>query len=480
MDAPKRVLILSTSAGSGHVAAASALEQVFRTIRGIEVRNQDALELSSDTLRATYDNAYQRMVKDYPWLVGWWYDLQNEPFRGSQMRVLWDRLNAEPLVRLIKSYDPHITVCTHFMPAGIIAQLMARQELQTTLAIVTTDYEFQGMWLSPMFHHYFVALEETKVHVVSLGIPPEHITVSGIPVSPAFSQAVARAVVLQQYALRDDAPIILLSAGSAGATSARLVVEQLLQLTCDAQTIVVCGKNDELRREIEALVANDLPHFRVLGYTADMPNLMRVASLFIGKPGGLTAAECMAARLPMVIIEPIPGQEERNSHHLLEEGAAIRCNELTTVAYKVDRLLGDAKRLAEMRANTARLARPDAAQVIVGTLLGEHLLPHRIDRAERQQIVSVARGEATMEPPPTSRIALLNEATGVPLGTISEAQFQVLADRLTRESDAIDNYYINAATIDVLAAHGADQELLDMLRRAIAATGEAEVRWVRQ
>jgi processive 1,2-diacylglycerol beta-glucosyltransferase len=483
MNEIRRVLLLSTSVGSGHVAAAAAIEQALHGAPGVEVRNQDALELASDTLRATYSDMYFRLVKDYPWLVGWWYDLQNEPFKGGQLRVVWEQLNAEPLIRLIREYDPDITICTHFMPAGIIAQLMARGELHTTLGIVMTDYEFQGMWLSPLFHHYFVPLDETKVHLMSLGIPEAHITVSGIPVDPVFSRPFDHAAVLTTYALRDDTPTLLVSAGAAGITSAPKIVEQLLRLQSDAQIVVVCGKNESLRREIDVLVAPQAERFRVLGYTKDMPSLLRVATLFIGKPGGLTSAECMAAGLPMVIIEPIPGQEERNSDHLLEEGAAIRCNQMTTMAFKIDRLLGDPKRLAHMRANTARLARADAAQTIVDTLLSADLAPHAIGRAERHQIVSAARGELPSERPaerPRGLINLYNDQTGVLLGTIDEVQFQVLTNQLEREGEADDDYYINQATIELLGERGADPALLDMLRAAVADNGEAEVRWLRQ
>jgi processive 1,2-diacylglycerol beta-glucosyltransferase len=346
-----------------------------------------------------------------------------------------------------------------------------------------TDYEFQGMWLSPLFHHYFVPLDETKAHLMSMGIPEEHITVSGIPVDPVFSQPFDRGAVLATYALHDDRPTLLVSAGAAGSSSASKIVEQLLRLESNAQIVVVCGKNEALRREIDMLVAPQAERFRVLGYTNDMPSLMRVATLFLGKPGGLTSAECMAARLPMVIIEPIPGQEERNSDHLLEEGAAIRCNQITTLAFKIDRLLAEPERLAQMRANTARLAHADAAQTIVDTLRSAHLAPHAISAAERHQIVSAARGELPSERPaerPRGLINLYNDQTGVLLGTIDERQFQVLINQLEREGENDDDYYINQATIELLGEHGADPALLDMLRAALADTGEAEVRWLRQ
>ena len=124
------------------------------------------------------------------------------------------------------------------------------------------------------------------------------------------------------------------------------------------QAVVVCGHNDDLKREIDAAVRPRQERYKVLGFTKDMGNLMRAATLFVGKPGGLSSSECMAAGLPMILIKPIPGQEVRNSDFLLEEGAAVRCNYDTTVGFKIDTLLADPERIAQMAASARRLGRP--------------------------------------------------------------------------------------------------------------------------
>lgn len=108
----------------------------------------------------------------------------------------------------------------------------------------------------------------------------------------------------------------------------------------------------------------------MVGYTTAMDEYMAAADLLVGKPGRLTTAEALARGLPMVIVNPIPGQEERNADHLLEEGVAIRCNNLPVLAWKLDRLLDDPARLAAMRANVRRPARPHAARRVVDTILG--------------------------------------------------------------------------------------------------------------
>lgn len=485
-----RVLILSASVGSGHKSAAAAVEQAFSAHPGLEVRNLDALKFTTRLYQMASTDAYFSLVKGSPWAVGWLYDRNDEPFRNEQgIAHLLSMLNGQPLVEYIEDYDPDITVCTHFMPAGVVAQLLLEGRLSTTLAIVTTDYDFQGMWLSRTFSRYFVALEQTKVHLAALGIDPERITVSGIPVTAALAAPFDPAAVRARYSLEEDVPTILVSAGALGGGPAREIVAQIMRMETPVQAVVVCGHNQILRKEVVAQVGDQIGRFRVLGFTSEMPDLMRVASIFVGKPGGLSTAECMAAGLPMCVIEPIPGQEERNSDHLLENGAAIRCRESTTIAYKLDRIFQEPGRLEAMRLATARLGRPDAAEVVVETLLRERTEPIKFSRSERRQIIAAARGEQEIGalgvedlppvPLPLPEVALYHDDTGVLIGTISLDGLQFLVDQLEEESEHDDTYYIDGPTVDYLAERGAGEALLAVLRGALSDRDQSEVRFVR-
>jgi processive 1,2-diacylglycerol beta-glucosyltransferase len=136
---------------------------------------------------------------------------------------------------------------------------------------------------------------------------------------------------------------------------------------------VICGRSAALKRRLDELAAARPPHLspalHVVGYTTEMDEYMAAADLLVGKPGGLTSSEALARGLALVIVHPIPGQEERNADHLLEAGVAIRCNNLPALTWKIDRLLDDPARLAAMRTNARRLARPHAARDIAMTLL---------------------------------------------------------------------------------------------------------------
>ena len=377
---------MSVSAGAGHIKAAAALEKTFgEDARVGQVINQDALIYTNKLFRDFYSRFYTSLVDSAPNFLGWWYKTSDEPWRTDAMRHMIDRLNTRPLVRFIREFDPDITVCTHFMPAGIISHLIATGQLQARLSIVVTDFDFHAMWLSRSFQRYFVALDETKAYLEMLGLPPERITVSGIPVDAAFAGPIDRIEECRHRGLNPEHPILLLSAGASGLGSVEFMVERLKALEPRVQGIVVCGRNGDLKQRVEHLVRDSGDRFRVLGYTDDMPALMRVADLLISKPGGMTSAEALAAGLPMCIVNPIPGQEERNSDHLLEEGIAVKCNDLGTLTFKIQRLLNDPKRLDAMRARALNFAKPQAAKMVVNTLLDEsqNVPPLSLSRRQR-------------------------------------------------------------------------------------------------
>jgi len=474
----QRVLILSASIGTGHTVAASALEDAFHRQSTAQVVNQDVLELTNEAYTTLSADAYLLVAKRMPWVLGWMYDVNDVPSE-QPLRKLWDLLNTQPVVRFIKDYQPHVCVCTHFTPAGIIAQLIAMGQLDTSLAVVTTDYDFQSMWLSQTFNRYFVARDESKARLIDLGVVANRITVSGIPVRSEFGEPVDRDAVLANYELRADLPVIVVSAGAVGAGPAQAIVAQIMNMQHAVQCVVICGTNQRLRQAVEALTFPHAARFRVLGFTTDMPNLVRVATLFVGKPGGLTASECMAAGTPMVIVTPIPGQEERNADYLLEEGAAVRCNDLDIIDYKLDRLLRDPGRLDQLRRNARRVGRPDAAQVIATTALADRGAPAHFEwpavrpatRSSGGWVAARRRWNAA----PTA-IDLYDDERGVQLGTVTTTQFRALR-RVLPDFDL----HTGTATLTLehvarLRALGADPQVCDTIAARIARFGSLRIR----
>ena len=370
----KKVLILSASAGAGHVRAAQAIEQAFMEMSAAEeVKHVDALEYTTKIFKNIASKAYIDLVNKAPHMLGWFYDVMDKPWKNERLMLAIDMLNTQPLVRLINKYQPDLAVCTHFTPADMISWLKEKKALTCPLAVVVTDFDIHANWLCRYCDRYFVALDETGVHLGKLGIPADRITVSGIPVDPVFARRKDKAAMRLKLGLREDMTTILVSAGGFGVGPVENLITALLDLQHEAQIVAICGKSEELKGRLEQIAARN-PHKRrvsisVVGYTTAMDEYMAAADIMVGKTGGLTTSEALARGLIIVVVNPIPGQEERNADHLLEEGAAIRCNNLPTIAYKIDCLLDNPSRMRAMKKNIRRLARPRAAYDVVSKLI---------------------------------------------------------------------------------------------------------------
>lgn len=369
-----KVLILSATSGAGHVRAGEALERAFiETAAAREVRHVDTLEYTNKLFRHLYSKAYIDMVNRAPEMMGWLYDQFDKPWKNERRRLAFDKLNTRPFVKMLREYQPEIIVCTHFLPSEIISWLKAKKRLASRQAIVVTDFDVHAMWLCHHYEHYFVAMDETRAHLATLGIAAQKITATGIPIDPVFSRKKDKIEMRRKHGLADDRVTILVSAGGFGVGPVEHLITSLADLRHRAQIIVICGRNEELKKRAERAARAAAAHsvdFRIMGFTTEMDELMAASDILLGKPGGLTTSEALASGLVFVIVNPIPGQEERNADHLLEQGAAIRCNNLPVLAYKIDRLLDNESRFETMRKNVERMARPRAAFEIVETLAG--------------------------------------------------------------------------------------------------------------
>ncbi len=368
-----KVLILSARVGAGHIRAAQAIQKAFVESGATEsVHYVETLDYANPLFRRLYTKAYVDTVNTMPALYGFYYDEREKRAKHDLLRPAFSRLNTRPLIKLLEKHQPDMTVCTHFMPAEIISWLVREEKLATRQAIVVTDFDIHVQWLCPSPAHYFVAIDEARANLEALGVPPTAITVSGIPIDPVFSQPKDSNAMRDKHGLRRDAIVILISAGGFGMGQVEEVLASLLQLRHPAEIIAVCGRNEELKARVDRL-AGDVPAasrvtLKVVSYTTAMDEYMTASDFVVGKPGGLTMSEALACGKVFVVVNPIPGQEERNADHLLEEGAAIRCNNLPVLAYKIDRLLDEPERHKSMRENVRRLARPRAAYEIVAKL----------------------------------------------------------------------------------------------------------------
>jgi processive 1,2-diacylglycerol beta-glucosyltransferase len=368
----QRILVLSASVGGGHLRAAEAVELALKQLRPqAHVRNVDVLQLTNRFFRRVYSKyLYLDLVNKAPHVLGYFYDLLDQPSRsganrGDRLRRALQGLNLGPFVKFLHSEPWDLVINTHFLPAEMIAQLRRKDKIDVPQVTVTTDFETHRLWVNQPCERYFTATDEGAVYLRSWGVPAADVRATGIPIHPVFAEPKDRAALLARHGLGADRPVVLQLAGGFGVGPIEKLFRSLLDVEVPLQVVTVAGRNEKLKGLLQQVEVPGRHRVQVIGFTKQIDELMAVADLVVSKPGGLTTSEALASGTPMVVVNPIPGQESRNSDFLLENGAAIKVNNAATLAYKVTALLNEPARLQRLRDNARRVARPRAAFEVV-------------------------------------------------------------------------------------------------------------------
>jgi processive 1,2-diacylglycerol beta-glucosyltransferase len=382
-----RILILTASVGAGHLRAAEAVELALKE-RAPEalVRNVDLMTCATAAFRRVYAKWYLDLVGKAPHLLGYFYDLTDRApspkDRRDQFRLLIERANLtrfNPVLAGAETGGWDIVVNTHFLPAEIIARLRQKKKWPANPTTgkfvpqytVVTDFDAHGLWANDPTDRYFVATEEAAISLGRWGVAREIVTITGIPIHPVFAREKSPKACREKHGLSQDRPVVLLLAGGFGVGPIEQLVEAALKVEKPIHCAVVCGKNEELKKKLAKVKPPARHKTTIIGFTKEMDELMAAADLVVSKPGGLTTSEILARGAAMAIVNPIPGQESRNSDFLLEHGAAIKINSAAVLPYKLERLLEDEKgsKLAALRANAKGLGHPNAAYDVAEAVL---------------------------------------------------------------------------------------------------------------
>lgn len=362
----RRILVLSASVGAGHLRAAEAVELALRRLDPTAtVQNLDVLELTNTAFRRLYGRAYLDLVNRAPQVLGYFYDLLDQApsprHRRDRLRLLVEKLNLRRLLKFLRAEQWDVIVNTHFLPAEMIAALRRQGEIGTPQLTATTDFETHRLWVNQPCDRYFTATEEGAAYLRHWGVPAGDVVVTGIPIHPAFSEPKDQSECRRRFGLADDRPVVLQLAGGFGVGPIEQLFRAILDIETPLELVTVTGRNEELKTRLAAIEPPPRHSAHVLGFTTEMDSLLAAADLVVSKPGGLTTSEALARGTPMAIVNPIPGQESRNSDFLLENGAAVKINNVATLPYKLGQLLAAPDRLAALTANAKRLGRPQAA-----------------------------------------------------------------------------------------------------------------------
>ena len=366
-----KILILHASVGTGHKTAAQALEKAFR-LRGVDkVWVQDTLDYGSGLFRRLYADLYIELSEKTPDLWGFAYHESNREQNRFErdLRQLYSRIGVYKIDEL-KELRPDAIICTHFLPIDAAMNSLAPSNLRAPVYCVVTDFVGHPFWAHPEVAGTFVGNAMTRDMLVSHGVPAEKLHITGIPVDPAIAKSKDPAAIRRQRDLPDGAVITLI--GSAiDDEHVRMIVAGLLERDVTGGLFVVAGRNAGLQNRLADLQGTENLKLFVLGFVDYLDDLIAASDLVISKSGGLITSEVMARGTPLLVIDPIQGQEEFNADYVVATGVGVQSRLPESVPYMVESLVNDPLRLAALRERARQHGRPQAAFDIADFVLQE-------------------------------------------------------------------------------------------------------------
>lgn len=374
----KKILIFYASYGGGHLSAANSIKECLETnYTNIQIEVIDCIRYINRMLNKVTTGAYNEMAKDIPNLWG-------KVYAGSQKGLLssvskeTNKLMARKLFKLIIEYKPDLIISTHPFSTQMVSYLKRKGYLNCELATILTDFSMHTQWLvgHEYGNYFFVANDKMREQLINYGVKENKIYVTGIPLSSKFKRKIDNKETFKLFNLNPEKKTILFFGGGEfglGKEKTVQILDALIRSIPEYQIVAISGKNEKMKKKFEEVVKyeNAEERVRVLEFTDKVPELMRISTMVVTKPGGLTTSESLASGLPMLVISPIPGQEEENAQFLEEKGVGIWIKKDQNPDEIIKNLFNDEDKINQMREKVKELAKKDSTENICKILLGE-------------------------------------------------------------------------------------------------------------
>lgn len=370
------ILIFYASYGGGHLNAAKSIhEYILEHYKDNELELIDCMKYVNKTVEKVTTAAYRETAKKAPWVWGRIYnDSQKAPLAHLSSRA--NKIMAIKLLKLLREKKPDLIISTHPFSSQMCSYLKRKGKITAKIATIMTDFAPHLQWLvgSDFTNYFFVANDKMRDYLISSHIPSNKVFVTGIPLSNRFLQKYDRKEILDSYQLEDGKRNILFFGGGEfglGKSRTFALFDSLIQTSQDIQIIAIAGKNEKMKTKFNEIVEKNkaTKRVKVLSFTEQIPELMSISDLVVTKPGGMTTTESLASGLPMLIINPIPGQEEENAEFLENKGAGIWLKKEDVFSEIFHNLFSEPNKLNEMKKNALLIGHPNSTKDICDVLL---------------------------------------------------------------------------------------------------------------
>jgi processive 1,2-diacylglycerol beta-glucosyltransferase len=364
-----KVLLIHATIGWGHKRAAMALAEAFQE-RGVETDVRDLLDFVPWPLSRIYPNAYSFLVSRSRPLWRLFYKMNDWPKSPYTPATYWtQKWQFTKLRSFLETNDYSCIVSTHFTPSALLLDWRKTFGWDRKIYSVVTDFISHRCWRRDGLDHYFVATQEVQDQLVDAGFLRERITVTGIPISTAFSHPLDREVCRKEWKIDPAEKLILVLSSGLNPKKTRAMIQDLRDVPGNIRYLVSAGKDSPREQFVKDCCKED-PRFSVFGFSPRIAEMMRAADVLISKPGGLTVSEALSFGLPQILFSPIPGQEEANADYVTQKGAGL-CIEAKRGEFKkaLMTLLENSQAIDQTKSAALNLGKPEAASFIVNFIL---------------------------------------------------------------------------------------------------------------
>ncbi|MFH1868427.1 MAG: glycosyltransferase [Candidatus Omnitrophota bacterium] len=371
MLSTKKVLLLYISILSGHHRAAMAIERALKFLDpDVQVFSINSFNYTNPILERVINRVYMGIIKKTPEVWEYLYDNPKIVKNTQNLKELIHRHNSSKMKGLIEDFKPDVIACTQAFPCGMVADYKSTFSENIPLVGVLTDFCPHSYWIYESVDCYVVASYDAKSKLLENGVSQEKIFVYGIPIDISFMEKLDAQPIFDRHGLKSDIKTVLVMGGSSGYGPIKRIVAALDRINTNIQIIIVTGTNANLYSHFNRRIGKFRNKVLVSGYSNNINELMTISDLIVTKPGGLTVSEALSKSLPIVIVNPIPGQEAKNTQFLTQNRAAVRADNEEELAVLVENIFRMPSKLKAMKEQAASLGKPSSALNIAKLILG--------------------------------------------------------------------------------------------------------------
>jgi len=360
-----KILVIHATAGAGHKKAAEAVFHGLQAREGFDARLVDALDYTNPFFKRSYPSSYAFLVTRLSWAWGFFFGVLDIPWMQPfvhLVRRLYNGLNAQALQKFLVQEKFDAVITTQFLSAEVCAYLKRRGKISSKVICVVTDFDVHRIWVNRGIDVYTAACEYTKDKLIALGVPSDKVFITGIPTDAKFAVHPDVIALKKKLGVKDGILTVLIATGSFGMGP----IEELMKELGNYQLLIVCGHNHDLYEYLRPLAP---PNTHVLGLVDNMDELMAVSDVMVTKPGGLSIAEALVKKLPMLFFSAIPGQETNNikvlsSYEVVSEAQSS----LPQIAQTIHEWSANPQDIEALRRRMNELSKPNAVADIISLI----------------------------------------------------------------------------------------------------------------